>query len=214
MTIGSLFAGIGGLELGLESAGFGPVLWQVEKDAYCRQVLARRWPNAKRYEDIKTIGENLEPVDLICGGFPCQPVSTAGKRKGTIDDRWLWPDFARIVRCLICRRNRSTTQTRTPVYRGRYGSRNRAVDSSQAEQQSGTTESRVGGMSDGISIRLDQHRWPAGPGSQHEWEPPRQTRPGARHRVARMKALGNAVVPQCSFIVGKWIMEALQHEFR
>ena len=97
LTIGSLFSGIGGLDLGLERAGLGPVLWQVEKDEFCRSVLAGHWPNAKRFEDIKEVGSELEAVDIICGGFPCQPVSVAGRRKAQQDDRWLWPEFARIV---------------------------------------------------------------------------------------------------------------------
>ena len=98
MRVGSLFAGIGGLDLGLERAGMRTV-WQVEIDPYCRSVLERHFPDAVRYEDVRDCGaHNLEPVDLICGGFPCQPVSVAGARKGDEDERWLWPEFARIVR--------------------------------------------------------------------------------------------------------------------
>lgn len=97
-TIGSLFAGIGGIELGLERAGLGRVVWQVERDAYCRRVLARHWPDAVRHDDVRSVGAaNLPAVDVICGGFPCQPVSVAGRRKAQADDRWLWPEFARIV---------------------------------------------------------------------------------------------------------------------
>ena len=99
MTIGSLFSGIGGLELGLEWAGLGPVLWQVEIDPKCRNCLATHWPEAKRFEDVRTVGKaELEPVDLICGGFPCQDVSSAGKRVGLGGSRsGLWFEFARIV---------------------------------------------------------------------------------------------------------------------
>jgi DNA (cytosine-5)-methyltransferase 1 len=100
MTIGSLFSGIGGLDLGLERAGH-EVVWQVEADAYCRRVLAKHWPHVPCYEDVTTVrGEDLPPVDLICGGFPCQAVSVAGKQIGTQDDRWLWPHFARLLRVL------------------------------------------------------------------------------------------------------------------
>lgn len=99
LTFGSLFAGIGGMDLGLERAGM-TCKWQVEIDGYCRQVLAKHWPDVKRYEDVRTVGaHNLEPVDLICGGFPCQDVSVAGKRAGLDGERsGLWFEFARIIR--------------------------------------------------------------------------------------------------------------------
>lgn len=98
-TIGSLFAGIGGLELGLEWAGFGPTLWQVERDAYAARVLARHWPSAKRYDDVRTVGKhNLQSVDILCGGFPCQDLSFAGKGAGLNGGRsGLWREFARII---------------------------------------------------------------------------------------------------------------------
>lgn len=100
-SIGSLFSGIGGLELGLERAGLGPVVWQVEIDPFCRNVLAAHWPNAQRFEDVKTVGaHNLPRVDIICGGFPCQDVSLAGKGAGLKEGTrtGLWFEFARIVR--------------------------------------------------------------------------------------------------------------------
>ncbi|MFH1603383.1 MAG: DNA (cytosine-5-)-methyltransferase [Pseudomonadota bacterium] len=97
MTFGSLFAGIGGLDLGLERAGM-TCAWQVEIDEWCRQVLAKHWPDVRRYEDVRDCGaENLEPVDLICGGFPCQPHSVAGKHRGINDDRNLWPEMCRVI---------------------------------------------------------------------------------------------------------------------
>lgn len=99
MRIGSLFSGIGGLELGLEWAGLGHVVWQVEKDEYCRAVLEKHWPGVERFEDVCTVGKsNLSPVDLICGGFPCQDVSGAGKGAGLAGERsGLWREYARIV---------------------------------------------------------------------------------------------------------------------
>jgi len=104
LKIGSLFSGIGGLELGLEWAGLGHTLWQVEQDEYCRAVLAKHWPDAKRYDDVKTFNARsiehaaLSWVDLICGGFPCQDVSGAGKGAGLSGDRsGLWYEFARIA---------------------------------------------------------------------------------------------------------------------
>lgn len=99
LTIGSLFSGIGGLELGLEWSGLGPTLWQVERDPWCRDVLARHWPDTERHEDVCAVGaEQLAPVDVICGGFPCQDVSSAGARKGLAGSRsGLWWEFARVV---------------------------------------------------------------------------------------------------------------------
>jgi DNA (cytosine-5)-methyltransferase 1 len=99
VNVGSLFAGIGGFDLGLERAGM-QVAWQVELDPYCRAVLAGHFPQARRYEDVCQVGaENLAPVDLICGGFPCQDLSSAGRGAGLAGARsGLWSEFARIVR--------------------------------------------------------------------------------------------------------------------
>ena len=97
LTFGSLFAGIGGFDLGFERAGMR-CLWQVEKDPYCQKVLAKHWPDVERFEDVREVGKhNLTPIDVICGGFPCQPHSLAGKRKGAEDDRDLWPEYRRII---------------------------------------------------------------------------------------------------------------------
>ena len=94
-TFGSLFSGIGGLDRGLERAGLY-CKWQVEINSYCLQVLRKHWPHVPKFHDVREI-VSLPPVDLICGGFPCQPVSIAGKQRGQKDDRWLWPEFHRIV---------------------------------------------------------------------------------------------------------------------
>jgi DNA (cytosine-5)-methyltransferase 1 len=101
VTIGSLFSGIGGLELGLEALGLGPVRWQCEIDPFARAVLAKHWPEVKRYEDVRGIDETIERVDIIAGGFPCQDISDAGKRAGIDGERsGLWAEYARIVRLL------------------------------------------------------------------------------------------------------------------
>jgi DNA (cytosine-5)-methyltransferase 1 len=106
LTFGSLFAGIGGFDLGFERAGM-VCKWQVEKDDYARRVLEKHWPNVPRWDDVRTFCTGYETwitgqggVDVICAGFPCQPVSNNGKKKAQNDERWLWPEVARIVRIL------------------------------------------------------------------------------------------------------------------
>src|SRR3990167_8576773 len=97
MKFGSLFSGIGGLDLGLERSGM-ECAWQVEIDEYCTKVLTKHWPKVPKFRDIRDCGQhNLDTVDLICGGVPCQPFSLAGTRQAQADPRWLWPEFARVV---------------------------------------------------------------------------------------------------------------------
>ena len=91
LKVGSLFSGIGGLDLGLERAGMN-VIWQSEIDEYSNKVLKKHWPEVPNHGNIKTIKwGNIEPINVICGGYPCQPFSSAGKRNGTSDPRHLWP---------------------------------------------------------------------------------------------------------------------------
>jgi len=93
----SLFSGIGGMDLGLERAGWECVA-QVENDNWCNRVLSKHWPEVPRWKDIYEVdATNLPNTDAIVGGFPCQPVSLAGKRLGDKDPRWLWPEFHRLV---------------------------------------------------------------------------------------------------------------------
>jgi DNA (cytosine-5)-methyltransferase 1 len=101
LNVLSLFAGIGGLELGLERAGM-TVVGQVERDPYCQQVLAEHWPEVPKHDDVRTAvawwrGAVRPPVHVVAGGFPCQPFSSAGLRRGVDDERWLWPAMRTVV---------------------------------------------------------------------------------------------------------------------
>lgn len=104
LTYLSLFSGIGGLDLGLDRAGW-TCAGQVEIDPYCRTVLTRHWPEVPRHDDVRTapawwVGRGGTAVDLVAGGSPCQPVSTMGKRRAQNDPRWGWPWFADFVRAV------------------------------------------------------------------------------------------------------------------
>lgn len=98
MKFGSLFAGIGGFDLGLERAGMS-CQWQVEIEEYPTKILEKHWPEVHRERDIKECsGSNLEDVDLICGGFPCQDISVAGAGAGLAGERsGLWYEMHRII---------------------------------------------------------------------------------------------------------------------
>lgn len=106
--LGSLFSGIGGLELGFEMTGAFQTVFQVERDPWARRVLAKHWPEVPRYDDVRTVGRHdLPECDVLVGGFPCQDLSHAGQRAGLEGERsGLWWEFHRIVselrpRCVV-----------------------------------------------------------------------------------------------------------------
>lgn len=98
MNMLSLFSGIGGLDLAAEWAGMKTVAF-CERDKFCQKVLAKHWPAIPCFGDVTTLkGSDVnEPIDLISAGYPCQPFSVAGRRKGKDDDRYLWPECSRII---------------------------------------------------------------------------------------------------------------------
>jgi DNA (cytosine-5)-methyltransferase 1 len=93
-----LFSGIGGFSLGLESTGGFETIGFVEKDKFCQKVLKKHWSNINIEEDIRNVKGERYAADVITGGFPCQPFSVAGKRKGKDDDRYLWDETIRVIR--------------------------------------------------------------------------------------------------------------------
>jgi DNA (cytosine-5)-methyltransferase 1 len=239
-TVGSLFTGIGGLDLGLEWAGF-TTAWQCERDEWCRGILGRHWPGIGRYSDVHDVNESAEWVDVIAGGFPCQPVSVAGKRLAQADERWLWPEFARIIGVLRPRialmenvagllargfgdvlgdlaalgydaewhciraadvgaphkRERIfiVAHTDSPGLQGHRGEHGL-----HAPVQKVQTDGRRSEPSPNDARRGRGH-WSVEPGVGRMAD-------GVPNRVDRIRALGNAVVPQVAEQVGRLIMQA------
>lgn len=103
LTVGSLFSGIGGLELGLERTGGFKTIWNCEIEPYPSEVLKRHWPNVPNLGDITKVNwDAIERPDVICGGFPCQDISIAGKGKGIVEGKrsGLWVEF-RLALCVL-----------------------------------------------------------------------------------------------------------------
>lgn len=326
LTIGSLFSGCGLFDLGLESAGLGRVVWQVESDPFRRLVLAKHWPGVDRsVTDVRRAGAAaLVPVDVMAGGFPCTDVSGAGKGAGLAGERsGLWYEYLRVVeelqpaivivenvtsgarrwlcevRCNLqeldydtrafpisaadvgaphlrrrivvvaytravgvwqqLRRRRGQggqdaaiageygTELANPFdgddgrrdaghvcrerpapasvlanadgggWRGRTGAPEHEAGLAEsadcgcwdAQLRHREAESGVGRDADGRPDRLDGHRWPAPPGPQAEHEPPRTIEGQPPNRRARLRALGDAFMPQCAYVMGRIIIDEL-----
>jgi DNA (cytosine-5)-methyltransferase 1 len=230
-TFGSLFAGIGGIDLGLERAGM-ICLWQVEKDPFCRQVLRKHWPEIQRYGDIKAVDFNrVEPVKVLAGGFPCQPVSQSGKRKGENDPRWLWPEFYRAI-CQIRPPIILVENVPGLLYRGFDSVLGDLAESGYDAQWTSLSAASIGAphirsrlfllaYPSGLGLaRNAMHRalrstaqltsqssllygWPPGPRALSHI--PRMV-DGVPTPVDRIRALGNAVVPQVAEWIGRSII--------
>jgi DNA (cytosine-5)-methyltransferase 1 len=228
LRIGSLFSGIGGLELGLERAGVGHVVFQCEIDPFCRQVLAKHWPNVERFEDV-TQPRDWPEVDLICGGFPCQDVSAAGLGAGLAGARsGLWRYFADIVarvqpwivvvENVASGKSRWLRQVRHDLHVRGYGTAAYAV--SAADVGAPHLRRRVFVVANRDQARREgagpeAHAEGCGPAAGTWWasEPDvarvvHGLRGGldGRKRRNRIRALGNAVVPQCAEVIGRVIL--------
>jgi len=241
LRIGSLFSGIGGLELGLEVALGGEVVWQVERDEYCRSVLERHWPEAERYNDIKeTDGHALRRVDLICGGFPCTEVSWSNNKWCPADkvglegdNSGLWSEYDRIlgeVRPRIAVIENVPALARRGLVRVLGDLAAHGYDAEwhtlSAGLHCGAPHLRkrlfiIAYLPDALREGLEGYRHqPVRASEKHPtigdscwWT----TEPavgrmahGVPGRVDKLKALGNAVVPQCAYLVGLRVRSLLE----
>lgn len=238
MKFGSLFAGIGGFDLGLERAGM-ECIWQVEIDDFCNRVLEKHWPHVKRYRDVREVGKhNLEPVDLICGGFPCQDISLANQAGVGLDGErsGLWFEFERIIGEL---RPRVAIIENTPglLFRGMERVLGGLASLGYDAEWHCIPASAIGAphVRDRVWIiaHTPEKRWDAfpillgefGKNSHAGWmveyrRGVSRTVPmptdstlfrvddGVPETMDRLGSLGNAVVPQVVEIIGRAIMEA------
>ena len=254
MKVLDLFSGIGGFSLGLERAGMETVAF-CENDKFCQKVLAKHWPDVPIHSNIEELDgrEYRGTVDLVCGGFPCQPFSVAGQQRGAEDDRALWPEMLRVIRevepawvigenvsgiihmeldnvlsdlegagyscqsfvipaCGVDAKHKRDrvwilAHTIGKRRRGWHTKRKNAKDAGQSSSFKGNdtgrmedrrSQPRMGGMVDGVSRWMDE---PEGIPRVMGKVP---------DRVHRLKALGNAVVPQVVEVLGKMIMDTVK----
>jgi DNA (cytosine-5)-methyltransferase 1 len=263
-----LFSGIGGFSLGLERAGPFRTVAFCERDAFCQAVLRKHWPDVPIHDDVRALNFG-GGVDVITGGYPCQPFSVAGKQKGAADDRHLWPSMFEIIKhkrprwvvaenvaghiamgldevlfdlesegytarplvipaCAVDaphRRDRvwivahsDTRQRNKPHPKIRAG-RNAPANGCKnvADARSTRSAARLSGQDEGqkgIAEKFDDgshrpHGWSASDNWATEPDVGRVAH-GVPRRVDRLKALGNAVVPQVVEQIGKAILAAEQ----
>lgn len=228
----SLFSGIGGLDLAAEAAGFTTV-GQCEWAGYPTRVLEKHWPDVPRWRDIRTLTKEsfhertgLRTVDVVSGGFPCQPFSAAGKRRGREDDRYLWPEMLRVIKELrpawVVGENVAglirlaldeilsglsaagydvrAYSTEARDIGGLFKGQRIAIVAASNDRSSpvrGNREFSADGKTAGC--RNCDRRGTEKPYLRERWE--LESRPygvayGVPHRVDRLRCLGNAVVPQ------------------
>lgn len=239
MRVLDLFSGIGGFSLGLERAGMQTVAF-CEIDPFCRMVLTKHWPNVPIYEDVRELtaarlAADGIAVDVICGGFPCQDISVAGKGAGLAGEHsGLWREYARII---------GEIRPRFVIVENTTGLLAAGLDSVLGELAALGYDADWGCVSAsdvGLPHRRDRIwivAYPASIGQQeqgHSWADADFSSPdggwqttdaidalrrgampvvcrehhGAAHRLHRMRALGNAVVPLIPEVIGRAIMQS------
>ena len=245
MKVLDLFSGIGGFSLGLEAAGMETIAF-CEREKFCQKVLKSHWPDVPIYDDVRTLdGSIFNGVDLVCGGYPCQPFSVAGKQLGHADERHLWPEMLRIIqgskpRWVIAENvaghiklgfDEVAVSLETegftvwplvipacavdaPHRRDRlwilgYSQHNGSLSHASHASNFGCE----GSVGEKVQRERTFSREPSGSFTQwaNGWpiSSPRicGVDDGIPNRTHRLKALGNAVVPQIPFIIGQAIME-------
>lgn len=251
IKIGSLFSGIGGFELGLERAiPNSQTVWQCEQNQFCQQILAKHWPNAVLYDDVRTINNQVEPIDILCGGFPCQSISVAGKMEGLENENksGLWWEMWRIIGNLrprivimenvsnIIRLGGSDVvgsltqigydtewaiiradQFGAPHQRSRWFCVAYQTPHPVGERLQEDQTIPIGFSSNQTGIRSKNSSGgdvDGGNSRGNYWEQfPTQSaicrgNDGISNRVDRVRALGNAIVPQCSEWIGLQILNS------
>ena len=231
LRVGDLFSGIGGFSLGLERAGGFKTQWFVEIDPYCQRVLAKHWPHVPRYGDIKAIDWGAVPrVDVLCGGFPCQDISLAGKGAGLAGDRSrLWFEYAKAIAALRPRyvlienvsalRSRGLDQVLGSLAALGYDAEWHVL--SACEFGAPHTRERLFVLAYSAGKRLERNRalavrtreaigtvcCEAVGGAWTEQSRPMGVAHGIPHRVDRLRGLGNAIVPHIAEWLGRQIMK-------
>lgn len=245
MRVLSLFSGIGGIDLGLEWAGM-QVTGQIEIDEYCQTILEKNFPKAKRWRDITSvtahdIRRHCGAVELICGGFPCQDISVAGKGRGASEGEksGLWREMWRIIGVLrpawllienvpalrlrgadsVLSALEAIGYTCWPVVVGAWAvgaphKRDRVWIVAHANSEPVRKRGVLTGLVSRNQRQAPSIAFPACQRSeQREWELARSkpamgsTADGIPSGLA-LKAIGNSVVPQIPYLIGKWIMQA------
>ena len=253
-----LFSGIGGFSLGLERTGGFETVAFCEIDPFCRRVLAKHWPHVRQFEDVtKLKGEDVGPVDVICGGFPCQDVSSAGRKVGLSGKRsGLWSEYARlilelrpayvIVENVAALLNRgaanvcadvaaigydcewhciSASAMGAPHHRDRFWLVAYPDDRSEPAFAKHDEARGMPAIGRDHAANTERRQRPLGwhlEGMRGQWERVAGNAPwftenspiglgvddGLPHRMDRLAALGNAVVPQIPELIGRAILAA------
>lgn len=240
MRVLDLFSGIGGFSLGLERAGMRTIAF-CEIDPVCRKVLQKHWPNVPIFENVKLLTkENIsEPVEIICGGFPCQDISVAGRGAGLAGERsGLWYQFHRlieefnpkyvIIENVAALRSRGLDAVLGSLAQIGYDGQWHCIPASALgaphqrdrvwilayPMRLGTQVSPEGKLAAEQMLGGEGQTWRAASYAVCWATEPRVggMAYGVPGRVDRLKQLGNAVVPQIPELIGRAIMEYERHE--